>query len=84
MRGLLILAALLVSVTAQSKSDVSEVNVEGCGRRPLVDDKIVGGTEAFPGDWGWQIVLLNNGRFSCGGSLINSQWVLTAAHCVNK
>lgn len=46
--------------------------------------KIVGGTQAALGDWGWQVGILYNNRQGCGGSLINSQWVVTAAHCVDE
>ena len=51
------------------------------------DPRIVGGQEADPGEWPWQVALVQsgaspgNGQF-CGGSLINSDWVVTAAHCV--
>uniref|UniRef100_A0A669CUZ1 Peptidase S1 domain-containing protein n=1 Tax=Oreochromis niloticus TaxID=8128 RepID=A0A669CUZ1_ORENI len=50
-----------------------------CGQAPL-NTRIVGGQEASPGSWPWQVSLHISGSF-CGGSLINSQWVLTAAHC---
>ncbi len=49
---------------------------------------IVGGQEADPGEWPWQVVLVQkganpiNGAF-CGGSIITRDWVLTAAHCVD-
>jgi hypothetical protein len=52
------------------------------------DPNIVGGQEATPGEWPWQVALVNkgpdlyNGQF-CGGSLIHREWVLTAAHCVD-
>lgn len=51
------------------------------------DPRIVGGQEADPGEWPWQVALVQsggdtyNGQF-CGGSLIAANWVLTAAHCV--
>uniref|UniRef100_A0A8C8DR23 Peptidase S1 domain-containing protein n=1 Tax=Oryzias sinensis TaxID=183150 RepID=A0A8C8DR23_9TELE len=53
-----------------------------CGR-VLINSRIVGGQDASAGMWPWQAVLLQNGEFSCGGSLITDQWVLTAAHCLS-
>ncbi|KAM9324564.1 trypsin-like [Gastrophryne carolinensis] len=41
------------------------------------DDKIVGG---YPCEVPYQ-VSLNSGYHFCGGSLINKQWVVSAAHC---
>ncbi|KAM6908987.1 serine protease 27-like [Xenentodon cancila] len=46
--------------------------------------RIVGGQDAIPGDWPWQIALYIDGFFQCGGSLITDQWVLTAAHCITS
>uniref|UniRef100_A0A3Q4FXT1 Peptidase S1 domain-containing protein n=1 Tax=Neolamprologus brichardi TaxID=32507 RepID=A0A3Q4FXT1_NEOBR len=42
---------------------------------------IVGGQDAPPGSWPWQVALSIFGSLTCGGSLITDQWVLTAAHC---
>lgn len=53
-----------------------------CGR--LISDRIVGGDEAPPYAWPWVVSLQNYlGRHFCGGVLITSRHVLTAAHCVS-
>lgn len=45
--------------------------------------QIVGGTEATPNEFPWQILLTYGGlSASCGGSIIHESWILTAAHCV--
>lgn len=83
---LLLLASVAIGLC--QLNDTTSINPSECGKRPLgLGGKIVNGVEATPGDWGWQISLQykkssSNKYHSCGGSLINSQWVVTAAHCV--
>jgi secreted trypsin-like serine protease len=48
-------------------------------------EMIVGGTPAEEGKYPYQVRLydsLEDEKGSCGGSLIDAQWVLTAAHCM--
>ncbi|XP_034043609.1 transmembrane protease serine 6 [Thalassophryne amazonica] len=46
-----------------------------------VSNRIVGGTDASEGEWPWQASLQVRGAHICGGTLISSQWVVTASHC---
>ena len=52
---------------------------------PFLDSRIVGGSEAQPGSAPWQVSLqwgFMSFQHFCGGSIINSQWIVTAGHCV--
>ncbi|XP_044059248.1 chymotrypsin A-like isoform X2 [Siniperca chuatsi] len=59
----------------------------GCGSPaipPVITgySRIVNGEEAVPHSWPWQVSLQDyTGFHFCGGSLINENWVVTAAHC---
>ncbi|XP_008487216.1 protein masquerade, partial [Diaphorina citri] len=47
--------------------------------------RVVGGEDADPAEWCWQVALINSlNQYLCGGALIGTQWVLTAAHCVTN
>uniref|UniRef100_A0A286Y5W4 Chymotrypsin C n=2 Tax=Cavia porcellus TaxID=10141 RepID=A0A286Y5W4_CAVPO len=78
MLGLTVLAALLASASS-------------CGAPTFLPDvsaRVVGGDDAVPHSWPWQISLQylrdTEWRHTCGGTLISNQHVLTAAHCISK
>lgn len=62
------------------------LTLRGCGiGSQYWGEKIVGGSEVSIVKYPWQVSLRNRkygGRHFCGGSLLNTRFVLTAAHCV--
>ncbi|MEQ2224986.1 Elastase-1 [Ilyodon furcidens] len=54
----------------------------------LGEGRVVGGEVARPNSWPWQVSLqYKSGSYfyhACGGTLIRTGWVLTAAHCIDR
>lgn len=75
----LIILAIFFSNTARAKK---------CGRRPFTQlPLILGGEDSVPGEWPWHAAIYHSENeestptYQCGGTLISSMLVLTAAHC---
>lgn len=59
-----------------------------CGRRMFPQARIVGGENSTFGRWPWQISLrqwrTSTYLHKCGAALLNENWAITAAHCVDR
>lgn len=67
------------------QSPVQTTSNEVCGyNKDNRYPKIVGGKDAIHGQFPWTVSIKLNKRHHCGGSLINRQWILTAAHCLAR
>ncbi|KFO84334.1 Ovochymase-2, partial [Buceros rhinoceros silvestris] len=42
---------------------------------------IIGGEEAVPHSWPWQVSVQVSDEHVCGGAVLAKEWVVTAAHC---
>lgn len=84
----------MTTVIATTRSPVYNkyvCGVKGTSRGPIQArsfdriGRVVGGEDADANEWCWQVALINSlNQYLCGGALIGTQWVLTAAHCVTK
>ena len=56
-----------------------------CGGRTS-GQRVVGGSNANPFEFPWIVALVSTGtrKAICGGTLINSLYVVTAAHCFHE
>ncbi|CAF4302552.1 unnamed protein product, partial [Rotaria magnacalcarata] len=54
----------------------------GCSSNVAVLARIIGGEEVLSHSWGWMVGLYRSNSYFCGGSLIESDLIITAAHCM--
>ncbi|XP_076356610.1 uncharacterized protein LOC143249901 [Tachypleus tridentatus] len=76
------------STSPPKKSTTRRPNPYVCGikgTKRRAGARVVGGFDSSPGEWCWQVALINSqNQYLCGGALIGTQWVLTAAHCISN
>lgn len=83
-----VLSTIGIIPTTASASLLPEDVSGGGSTASVVTPRIVGGTDTDKTTTPWQVWLFQvtdadaGTGYSCGGSLINHRWIVTAAHCV--
>ena len=85
---------LILNEKQQSQTNTfSQIPGENCGN-PESPFRVIGGSEAYEGEYPWMVRLQPcqcesencenySSCFTCGGSIISKDFILTAAHCVD-
>ncbi|NXN68752.1 OVCH2 protein, partial [Himantopus himantopus] len=70
------------------ETSVLSVSDDICGmpsNQPrFIFSRIIGGEEAVPYSWPWQVSVQISDEHICGGAILAKEWVVTAAHCFNS
>lgn len=66
------------------KIKLNSFHIADVNGRPDADELIIGGSPARIEDFNWQILLIYDNVPFCGGSIITTKKIVTAAHCTYK
>lgn len=79
---LLNMSSVRASEQSYSLKFIAEQAGESINTNSLaVSNYIIGGNDSEQ-DYPWMVALYESGNFICGGVLISSKWIATAAHCI--
>ncbi|UJR21622.1 hypothetical protein I4U23_024700 [Adineta vaga] len=84
---LIFLLNIVSSYVSSQTTYTCSINAScGCSSNSAVITKIVGGESATSQTWGWMASIRYSatGSHFCGGSIISTYHILTAAHCVSS
>ncbi|XP_033229482.1 chymotrypsin-2-like [Belonocnema kinseyi] len=80
----LVLFCLLASALGNPLLRENEGFFQTLALNNKISGRIIGGSVAPEDAFPYQVSLQMYGSHFCGGSIINSQWILTAGHCLSR
>ncbi|KAM0725657.1 Prostasin [Formica fusca] len=74
--------ALLFGIFARIQAEYINLADVPCGISGIREARIVGGQDAARGEFPWLVSITRKGGHFCGGAILNSRFILSAAHCL--